>query len=306
MAKKRLIIIDGNHLVHRAFYAVQARLVTRSGEPTNALFGFASMLLNIIEREKPDFLVVAFDEKAPTFRHEAHAGYKATRAKAPDELYVQIPRVREMLLKARIPMFSREGLEADDFMGALAVRASRQGMESIVVTGDMDALQLVDAAVQVVFPHKGYRDPIVYDRQAVFEKYGVYPDQIVDYKALMGDHSDNIKGVDGIGPKGAVSLLQKYGTLDGIYDHLPEVRGTLRDKLEKGRKDAYFAQKLARIVTDIDLDFDLDAADFRTCDFQALGRFFEDMEMRSLQGRLKKLTPENLPGARQQMSLFDL
>ncbi|MFH1012524.1 MAG: 5'-3' exonuclease H3TH domain-containing protein [Candidatus Peregrinibacteria bacterium] len=304
MAKKHLVIIDGNHLVHRAFHAIQAKLTTSAGEPTNALFGFASMLLNIIEADHPDYLVVAFDEHAPTFRHEAHEGYKATRVKAPDDLYAQIPRIREMLERTHIPMFSQEGFEADDFMGTLAVKAAKEGLESTVVTGDMDALQLVNGHVHVAFPHKGYREPIVYDREKVFEKYGVYPEQIVDYKALMGDTSDNIKGVHGIGPKGASSLLAKYKTLDGIYEHLDEIKGGIHDKLESGKKDAYFAQKLAKIVTDIDLDFDLSKAAFHSCDFNGLANFFMEMEMHSLQRRLKKVIPEDLRAAKDQMSLF--
>ena len=153
--EKRLVVIDGNHLIHRAFHAIQSELRTSSGEQTNAVYGFASMLLNIIDAERPDYFVMTFDERAPTFRHDEHEGYKATRAKTPDALYAQIPRIREMVTIARIPMFSQEGFEADDMMGTLAKKAAEKGITTFIITGDMDALQLITPHVYVVFPHKG-------------------------------------------------------------------------------------------------------------------------------------------------------
>lgn len=301
---KRLVIIDGNHLIHRAFYAITTKLTTSRGEPTNALFGFASILFNILEAEHPDCLVVTFDEKAPTFRHDAHEGYKATRIKAPDELYVQIPFIRRMVERGRIPMFFQGGFEADDFMGTLAAKAAALGFKSFIVTGDMDALQLIDPDTLVVFPHKGYREPLVYDRDKVFEKYGVYPEQIVDYKAMMGDSSDNIKGVQGIGPKGASTLLRQYGTLDNIYAHLNEIPLLTRNKLSSGKDDAYFAKELATIVRDVPCDFDPEKAALKAFDFNGLADFFTEMEMHSLQRRLKKIIPRDLSAAQGQMSLF--
>jgi len=303
-SEKRLVIIDGNHLIHRAFYAIQAKLTTGSGEPTNAVYGFASILFNILEAERPDYLVVTFDERAPTFRHEAHAGYKATRVKAPDELYVQIPRIREMVKSWGVPMAFCAGYEADDMMGTLATKAAEEGITSIIVTGDMDVLQLINPHVQVAFPHKGYREPIFYDRDKVFAKHGVYPEQIVDYKALMGDSSDNIKGVQGIGPKGAAELLGRYGTLDGIYGHLPDITPRMREKLEKGKEDAYFARELAQIVTDAPCELDLAKSALGAFDFKGLERFLERMEMKSLLSRLKKLTPAEKSVSEDQMSLF--
>lgn len=302
--EKRLVIIDGNHLIHRAFYAIQAKLTTGSGEPTNALYGFASILFNILEAEHPDFLVVTFDERAPTFRHEAHAGYKATRVKAPDELYAQIPRIREMVAAWGVPMAFCKGYEADDMMGTLAKKAAEEGITSIIVTGDMDVLQLINGRVQVVFPHKGYREPIFYDREKVFAKHGVYPEQIVDYKALMGDSSDNIKGVQGIGPKRASELLARYTTLDGIYGHLAEIPALIREKLEKGRQDAYFARELAQIVMDAPCELDLERSALSAFDFKGLERFLERMEMKSLLGRLKKITPAEKAVSEDQMTLF--
>lgn len=302
--EKRLVVIDGNHLIHRAFYAIQAPLKTSSGEQTNAIYGFASMLLNIIETEEPDFIAVTFDEHAPTFRHEKHEEYKATRVKAPDELYAQIPRIREMITKFKIPIYSKEGYEADDMMGTLAKCAEKEGITTHIVTGDMDMLQLINPKVFVVFPHKGYKEPIVYNKEKVFEKYGITPDQVVDYKALVGDTSDNIKGVDGIGPKGASDLLGKYKTLDGIYEHLDELSDNVREKLERDKETAYFAQDLARIHTESPCTFISEDAKLDKLDYLGLLKFFEEMEMKSLQRRLTKMLPADKLQPEEQMSLF--
>ena len=303
-ANELLVIIDGNHLIHRAFYAIQAPLKTSRGEQTNAIYGFFGMLINIIEREKPNYITLTFDERAPTFRHEAYEGYKATRTKAPDELYAQIPRIREMVKGFKIPIFAQEGYEADDMMGTLAVKAEAEGMISYIVTGDMDALQLITPNIFVAFPHKGYRAPIIYDDQKVFEKYGIYPNQVVDYKALVGDASDNIKGVDGIGPKRATELLSKYQTLDNIYKHLSDTPESIQKKLEADREQAFFAQSLAKIVTDVSCDFNKEQAGFNNLDFQALSGFFEELEINSLQRRLNKIMPTESKMSEDQMSLF--
>lgn len=302
--KKKFVVIDGHHLIHRAFYAIQNPLKTSSGEQTNAIYGFASMLLNIIELERPDYIAMTFDEKAPTFRHDKHEGYKATRKKSPDELYTQIPRIKELVKAFHMPIYSKEGFEADDMMGTLAKLAEEEGLETYIVTGDMDAMQLITSYTFVAFPHKGYRNPIIYDKQKVIDKYGITPDQVVDYKALMGDNSDNIKGVQGIGPKGALNLLTEYKTLDGIYEHLDEIKGGVHDKLSKGREDAYFSQMLATIVTDVPCDFDKDHSVLEKLDYNGLDKFFEIMEMKSLRNRLKKLTPDDKKVGDGQMSLF--
>ncbi len=303
-SKKRFVIVDGNHLIHRAFYAIQNPLKTSSGEQTNAIYGFASMLINILEVEKPDYIAMTFDEHAPTFRHEMHEEYKAHRVAAPDELYAQIPRIKEFVEKFNIPIYVKEGYEADDMMGTLAKEAEKEGMEVYLVTGDMDAMQLVNDHIFVAYPHKGYREPIIFDKEKVKEKYDIDPDQVVDFKALMGDISDNIKGVEGIGPKGAVKLLHDYKTLDGIYKHLDEIEGAIHDKLEKGRENAYFSQKMAKIVTDVPNGFDEKDASIDTLDYLGADRFFEEMEMKSLRGRLKKITPEKKQVGEGQMSLF--
>lgn len=298
------MVIDGNHLIHRAYHAIQNPLKTSGGEQTNAIYGFASMLLNIIEIEKPDYIAMTFDEKAPTFRHEMAEDYKGTRQKAPDELYAQIPRIKEMVTAFKMPIYSKEGFEADDMLGTLAKEASEMGMEVYIVTGDMDAMQLITPDIRVAYPHKGYREPIIYDRHRVKEKYGIEPEQIADYKAMMGDTSDNIKGVQGIGPKGAAQLLNKYGNLDGIYAHIDEIHGSLHDKLVDGKKDAYFSQKMCRIVQDVPNGFKKEDAELAELDYLGLDRFFETMEMKSLRGRLKKIMPDKKMVGEEQMSLF--
>jgi len=301
---KRMVVIDGNHLIHRAFHAIQAPLKTSSGEHTNAIYGFASMLLNILELEQPDYIALTFDEKAPTFRHEAHEEYKATRVKAPDELYAQIPRIKEMITKFGIPIYSKEGFEADDMMGTLAKIAEKEGITTHIITGDMDLLQLVGPKIHVIFPHKGYKEPMDYNADKVHEKFGVTPHQIADYKALVGDVSDNIKGVEGIGPKGASELLTKFKTLDGIYEHLDDMSETMRHKLVADKEAAYFAKSLTKIVTEVPVNFDKSDADIENLDYLALSRFFEQMEMKSLLKRLQKITPTEKLQTEGQMAMF--
>lgn len=302
--EKRLVVIDGNHLIHRAFYAIQNPLKTSSGEQTNAIYGFASMLLNIIELEKPDYIAMTFDPQVPTFRHEVHKEYKGTRKKAPDELYAQIPRIKEMVEAFDMPIYAKDGYEADDMMGTLAEKATKEGMISYLVTGDMDMLQLIKPHVFVVFPHKGYREPILYDAEKVYEKYQIHPNQVVDYKALVGDTSDNIKGVEGIGPKGASRLLEQYKTLDGIYDHLDEIPENTRKKLIHDKESAFFSRHLAEIVTTVPCDFKKEDTAFSSLDFLGLQRFFEMMEMKSLQRRLAKMTPADKQQPKEQMTMF--
>ena len=302
--EKRLIVIDGNHLIHRAFYAIQNPLKTSKGEQTNAIYGFASMLLNIIELDVPDYIVMTFDEKAPTFRHKEHKEYKAKRVKAPDELYEQIPRIRELIKRFNMAKYSKEGFEADDMMGTIARMSEKEGIVTYIVTGDMDALQLINPKTFVVFPHKGYREPIVYDKERVVKKYGITPEQVIDYKALMGDSSDNIKGVEGIGVVGATKLLNEYETLDGIYEHLDEITGGIHDKLASGKEDAYFSQRMAKIVTDVPCDFKPEKASIDKLDYIELEKFFDEMEMRSLQRRIRKMIPDEQKAGEDQMSMF--
>ena len=303
-SNERFVVIDGNHLIHRAFYAIRHPLKTSSGEQTNAIYGFASMLINIMELEKPDYLAMTFDMKAPTFRHNLHDGYKATRQKAPDELYAQIPRIHEMVEKFNMPVFKKEGYEADDMMGTLAHKAEKEGLTTYIVTGDMDALQLITPHIFVAFPHKGYKEPTVYDADKVFEKYGIRPDQVVDYKALMGDSSDNIKGVQGIGPKRASDLLKKYDHLEGVFGHVDELPSGIQEKIKKGQDDAFFSRKLAQILLDAPCEFSPEKISVDHLDFVGMQQFFDELEMRSLKKRLSRITPAGKDAPPDQMALF--
>ncbi len=222
--KKKLILIDGNAIIHRAYHALPP-LTTKKGEMVNAVYGFASTLLSVIEKFKPDYIAASFDLAAPTFRHKQYQQYKANRVKGPDELYAQIPHVKEVVRAFNIPIYEMEGFEADDVIGTIAKQESRikskelskNEIETIIVTGDLDALQLVDEHTKVYTMRKGLSDSVLYDEAAVRERYGISPEQLKDFKGLRGDASDNIPGVKGIGEKGAVKLIQEYGSLENIF-----------------------------------------------------------------------------------------
>lgn len=283
---KKLILIDGNAIIHRAFHALPP-FSTSKGELVNAVYGFASMLLNLLNRQKPDYIAVSFDTKAKTFRHEDYKEYKATRVKAPDELYGQIPRIRELVQAFQIPIYELDGYEADDVLGTLA-RQARQNSDvhTYIATGDMDALQLVDAHTSVMTPHKGFNDTIIYDRTKVLEKYDLEPSQIPDMKGLQGDNSDNIKGVAGIGPKTAHDLLKKFGSIEKIYENLPDVGEKVREKLERDKENAFFSKKLATIITDVSIQLDLNACRTHDYDSGKITQFFQELEFKSLLGKL--------------------
>jgi len=285
---KKLILIDGNAIIHRAFHAIPP-FATSKGELINAVYGFSSMLLNIINNQKPEFILVSFDRPAKTFRHKEYADYKATRVKAPDELYSQIPRIKKVVEAFSIPIYEIDGFEADDVLGTLALQASTQKEEdlmSYIATGDMDMLQLVSDKVQVLAPHKGFKESIIYTPQKVLTKYGLKPSQIIDYKALKGDSSDNIPGVPGIGDKTATTLLQKYTTLDRVYENLHEITGAVHDKLENNRDIAYQSQRLATIVLDVPMTLDLEKCKTHKFNEEKARAIFEELEFKSLLGKL--------------------
>ncbi len=220
------MLVDGNAIVHRGFHAIQ-HLSTKSGEPTNAVYGFTMILLRALTDIKPDFAAVTFDLPKPTFRHEAYKEYKATRVKAPDELYAQIPRCKEIVSALGIGIFEKEGYEADDVLGTLARLIEERNVgtpdfETLIVTGDLDTLQLVTEHTKVYTLRKGLSDIMVYDPPAVKERYGITVAQVVDFKAIKGDASDNIPGVTGIGEKGASDLIRKFGSVENIERHLDD------------------------------------------------------------------------------------
>ena len=310
-----IFLLDGYALAYRTYFALtgttSTRWVTSQGEPTAGVFGFVSVLLRLLEQERPDYLAVAFDV-GKTFRDEMYPEYKATREKMPDDLRVQIKRIRQLVDTFNIPKLEVEGYEADDVLGSAAKAAKEAGLAVKIITGDRDLLQLVDSRVIVSLPGRKLSEASDYTEETVMETLGVRPDQVVDYKALCGDQSDNIPGVYGIGKKTAESLLGKYDTLDAIYAHLDELPKGQRSKLEEGRENAYLSQKLARIVTDLDVPIDLEKASVTNFEPAPVAELFRELEFRSLMGRLQTLmetlgmiepvSPEVVAG--QQMSMF--
>lgn len=283
--KKKLVLIDSNALIHRAFHALPP-LTKKDGTPTGAVYGYALTLLNVLDQLKPDYIVATFDLKGPTFRHEKYKEYKANRKKAPDELYEQIPLVKKLLQSYGVPIFEKSGFEADDIIGTIA-KEENGGIEKIIVTGDMDALQLVDDNVKVFTLRKGIKDTVIYDAAAVKERYNLTPKQIIDYKALRGDASDNIPGVKGIGDKGATNLLNEYGDLEGVYKNLENVSAkAMKNKLKEGRESAFLSYDLATIRTDVDVDFELDNCSVLALQKDELARFFREMEFYALFKRI--------------------
>jgi len=283
---EKLILIDGNAIMHRAYHAIPP-FKTSKGELVNAVYGFASMLLNILKNEKPDYIALSFDTKAKTFRHEEYTEYKATRVKAPDEFYDQIPRIKDLVRIFEIPIYEMDGFEADDVLGTLAKQAAtHSNLNTYIVTGDRDTFQLVTDKVFVLSPIHGFQQCEVFTPQKVVEKYELNPNQIADMKGLQGDHSDNIKGVQGIGPKTARTLLQKYRTIENLYDHLDELPKTTKEKLENDKESAFFSKRMATIITDVPLSLNLESCKTHTYDKTKVENFFHELEFKSLLGKL--------------------
>ena len=287
-----LYLIDGHALAYRTYFAITGgmsdRMQTRSGEPTAGIFGFANVLMRLLEQEKPEYLAVAFDT-GKTFRNELYPEYKATRAKMPDDLKPQIERIRQMIDTFHLPRLEKEGVEADDVLGSIAKQAVEQGLGVKIITGDRDLLQLVNDRITVNLPGSKMADSKNYSAADVRESLGVDPNQVVDYKALVGDTSDNIPGVAGVGPKTAVSLLDTYKTLDNIYQHLDELAGKTGDKLRNGKESAYMSQDLARIRIDVGVKLVLEEARTDHLDIPAVENLFRELEFRTLIPRLRMI-----------------
>ena len=282
---KKLIIIDGNALLHRAFHAIRP-LSDPQGRMVNAVFGFARVLQKIIKDFEPSHLVVCWDRKEKTFRHEAYEEYKAQREAKPQDLYDQIPIIKEMLDAYSIPHYDKVGYEADDLIGTIAKRYEKKVDMVLIVTGDMDTLQLVDEKINVVGFIKGVSEIKNYDIDAVKERYGLLPEQMIDLKALMGDPSDNIKGVLGIGKVGASKLMQKYGNINNIYTSLEsgdiDASEKVKEVLRAGKQDAYKSRELVEIVKDVSIEMPLEDMSFGNYNEQAVDNFFIELGFRSL------------------------
>jgi len=290
MKKPQLVLFDGNALVHRAFHALPPLTVSKTGEMVSAVYGFALMLLKTINELKPTHYAIAFDKKAPTFRHQLFDQYKAQRPPTPDELVNQLGRVRQLVEAFRIPIFELDGYEADDILGTLSHQASRQDIDTIIVTGDADAMQLVSPKVKVLTPKKAFGDTIVYDEAAVSQKYGIKPGQIADFKGLKGDQSDNIPGVPGVGEKTAVKLLQQFGSIEQIYARIDEVTpAKLQALLRENEALARQSKELATIVTQTPVTLNLDDCQISHYDRQRVTELFRELEFSSLLSKLPEM-----------------
>ena len=285
---QKIILLDSNAIIHRAFHALPP-LSTKSGILTNAVYGYALALLAVLEKFQPVGAIATFDLRVPTFRHEQYKEYKATRKKAPDELYAQIPLVKDLLRAFGIPILEKAGFEADDLIGTLTRLSELKNYEKIIITGDLDALQLIDEKTKVYVFRKGIKDALVYDKAAVKERFDLSPEQLKSYKGLRGDASDNIPGVKGVGEKTAIDLVGKYGDLAGVYEHLNQIASpAVRKKLEEGRESAFLSYELGKIKTDIELEnFSLEKALFSLeKKKEEVLSFFSQMEFHSLVKRL--------------------
>jgi DNA polymerase-1 len=284
---KKLVLIDGNAIIHRAFHALPL-LNNKDGLPTNAVYGFFMMLLKITEDLRPECLVVCFDKAAPTFRKQLYVGYQATRPKISDDLSPQFDVIHKALDEAKIKHFAVDGYEADDLIGTISKQAKEKNLQTIIVSGDRDLLQLVNGKVLMLAPIIGMTKMTLFDEIKVKEKYGLEPWQIVDYKALVGDASDNYPGVGGIGPKTASGLLHKYQTLEGVYEHLGELSPQIQEKLANDAEQAVLAKKLATIVLDAPIKFKESEAEIGKIDKEALKKVFEKLNFKSLLNRVSK------------------
>ncbi len=305
-----LYLIDGHALAYRTYFALtsggtaSSRWLTSKGEPTAGIYGFTSVLLRLLEQERPDYLAVVFDT-GKTFRDDLFPDYKATREKMPDDLRVQIDRIRNLVDTFNIPRAEMEGYEADDVLGSLANWAVDQGLAVKIITGDRDLLQLVNDRITVSLPGKSLSDARDYFRDDVKESMGVWPEQVVDFKAIIGDRSDNIPGVYGVGKITAVKLLEEYKTLDQIYNNLEAVPSRFQTKLAEGRDSAYLSKKLATIVSDLEIEIDLEQARPDKFDPLKVRDLFRTLEFGSLLGRLsiiEEIYGKTVPG--QQISFL--
>ena len=284
----KLLILDGNSIINRAFYAIP-HLTAPDGLHTGGIYGFLVTFLKTLKAENPTFCAVAFDLSAPTFRHKMFAEYKATRHKMPTELAEQMPVLKEILSMMQIPILEMEGYEADDIIGTVSRLCEEADVDCRILTGDRDDLQLASEKTHILLTTTkgGKTETVEYDEKAVSEKYGVCPGALIEVKGLMGDASDNIPGVRGIGEKTALSLIQKYGTLEGVYENLGEQKGALLTKLTEGRDMAYLSRKLGEIYKEVPIDGDLSALQRKEYDKEALSEIFKKLEFRALSAELE-------------------
>lgn len=281
---KKLVLIDGNAIIHRAYHALPKTMTTRRGEQTNAVYGFTTTLIKVLENLHPEYIAASFDLAGPTFRHKDYADYKATRVKADQELYDQIPRVKELTKKMNIPIYEQEGFEADDCIGTVVEKLKDKEIEIYVVSGDKDIFQLINGKVKVYSLRKGLSQMQIVDHQTIESEYNLQPADFIDLKALAGDASDNIPGVPGIGPKTATDLIQKFDTLEGLYENLDSenIKPRIRELLKTHKYQALMSQKLATIHRDVPIKFSLEECKWGEYDRSKLRALFEELGFVSL------------------------
>ena len=290
---ERLMLLDGFGLVYRGYYALPP-LTTSKGELVNGVFGFCSIVLRGFADLKPDYVAVCFDLSGPTFRHEQYAEYKATRTRMPDDLADQFPKVREVVKALRIPVYEQQGFEADDVIGTLTVQADQVPVETTIVSVDLDMLQLVTDTTRLMTTRSGVENTVIYDPARIWERFGLRPDQMIDYKALKGDPTDNIPGVPGVGEKTAAKLVAQFGNLEQLYERIDEVKpDKLRDKLVEHREPVFRGRELTTIVRDLPVTLDLDAARLADYDRDTVLRLFREYEFRTLIERLPAMSGED-------------
>jgi len=298
--KKRLIVIDANSIIHRAFHALPP-LTTKKGKPVGAVYGFLLVFLKTIREFKPDFVIACFDFPAPTFRHQAFKAYKAKRPPAPKELYRQIPIVKEILKSFNVSVFEKEGFEADDLIGTVASKFIRKQVfpkaETIVLSGDLDTLQLINNNTRVYLLRRGVRNTVLYGESLVKEKYsGLSPGQLIDFRALKGDPSDNIPGVTGIGEKTTIDLLKKFGTLENLYAQVPKttkIKTKVKELLVKQKEQAFLSKKLAQIDKNVPITLSLKKCQWGKYEKEKVLEIFERLEFHTLAKKLTQLEKEN-------------
>lgn len=288
---EKLVLIDGHAVLHRAYHAFPKSLTTRQGQVINGVYGFARILLGIMEELGPEYLVVTFDRPEPNFRHREFVGYQAQRPKLEAEFKDQLVLVKEMLTALEIPFLEKVGFEADDIIGTLAVWAAGEKeedepkLETIIVTGDRDILQLVNERTRVYMPERGGKGAKIFNREKVRETLGIWPEQVVDYKALVGDSSDNYPGVPGIGPKTAVKLLAEFGSWEEVCRQAEKLPKTLKEKFLKGIDCGFLSKKLATIFTQVPLDWDLEKTRVEKFNYERGREYLQKLGFRSLLNR---------------------
>ncbi len=300
--KKQILIIDSNALVYRSYYGLP-KLENKKGEIINAVYGFYLILFRVLKEINPDFIVATFDLPYPTFRHQKYKEYKAKRAKAPEELYQQIPKIKQLLEIFGVPIYEKKGFEADDLIGTISELVSQKGeIENIILSGDTDVFQLINYQTKVYFLKNGDRK--IYDEEAIKEKYkGLLPKQLIDFKALKGDASDNIPGVSGVGEKTALKLIQEFESIEKLYSDTDKVDIKIKNKLDKDKDKAFFSKELIEIKKDVLINFDLKKCTWGEFDYDKskITNFLEDLGLMKL---IEKLPRKNKKKVGCQTKLF--